>query len=51
MRSGDIINLYSQVGPGAEVSIIAPPLVAAIPELGAKGTEMAESNHALGVIR
>ena len=51
MRSIDIINLYSQVGPGAEVSIINPPLVSVIPELGAKGTEMAESNHAIGVIR
>jgi lipoprotein-anchoring transpeptidase ErfK/SrfK len=47
----DIINLYSQVGPGAQVSIITSPLVAVIPELGAKGTEMVESNHALGVIR
>jgi hypothetical protein len=51
MRSVDIINLYSQVGPGAQVSIITPPLVSVIPELGAKGTEMAETNHALGVIR
>jgi hypothetical protein len=51
MRSFDIINLYSQVGPGAQVSIITSPLVAVIPELGAKGTEMAESNHAIGVIR
>ena len=51
MRSVDIVNLYSQVGQGAQVSIIQPPLVAVIPELGAKGTEMAESNHALGVIR
>jgi lipoprotein-anchoring transpeptidase ErfK/SrfK len=51
MRSIDIINLYSQVGPGAQVSIITSPLTAVIPELGAKGTEMAETNHALGVIR
>lgn len=51
MRSVDIITLYSQVGQGAEVSIINSPLVTVIPELGAKGTEMAESNHALGVIR
>jgi len=51
MRSVDVINLYSQVGPGAQVSIITSPLVAVIPELGAKGTEMAETNHALGVIR
>jgi len=51
MRSVDIINLYSQLGPGAQVSIITSPLVAVIPELGAKGTEMAETNHALGVIR
>ena len=51
MRSIDIINLYSQVGAGAEVSIITPTLASVIPELGAKGTEMAETNHALGVIR
>ncbi len=51
MRSVDVINLYSQVGNGAQVSIITSPLVAVIPELGAKGTQMAESNHALGVIR
>ena len=51
MRSVDIINLYSQVGLGAQVSIITPPLVSVIPELGAKGTEMAETNHSLGVIR
>jgi lipoprotein-anchoring transpeptidase ErfK/SrfK len=50
MRSTDIINLYSQVGNGAEVSIINSPLTAVIPELTA-GTQMAESNHALGVIR
>ncbi|HEY6070087.1 MAG TPA: L,D-transpeptidase [Chthoniobacterales bacterium] len=51
MRSIDIINLYSQVGNGAQVSIITPRLASVIPELGAKGTQMAESNHALGVIR
>lgn len=51
MRSVDVINLYSRVGPGAEVSIINPSLVSVIPELGAKGTQMAESNHAIGVIR
>jgi lipoprotein-anchoring transpeptidase ErfK/SrfK len=51
MRSIDIINLYSRVGTGTEVSIITPTLASVIPELGAKGTQMAESNHALGVIR
>jgi len=51
MRSIDVINLYSQVGNGAQVSIITSSLVAVIPELGAKGTQMAESNHAVGVIR
>jgi hypothetical protein len=51
MRSVDIVNLYSQVGPGAQVSIITTPLTAVIPELGPKATQMAESNHALGVIR
>ena len=51
MRSIDVINLYSQVGNGAQVSIITPALASVIPELGAKGTQMAESNRALGVIR
>ncbi len=50
MRSVDIINLYSQVGPGAQVSIIQSPLVAVIPELNS-ASQMAETNHALGVIR
>jgi lipoprotein-anchoring transpeptidase ErfK/SrfK len=50
MRSADIINLYGAVGTGAEVSIIQSPLVAVIPEL-TSGTTMAESNHALGVVR
>src|SRR5579864_8009612 len=50
MRSVDIINLYSQVGTGAEVTIITWPLTAVIPELGS-GTQMAETNHAVGVIR
>lgn len=50
MRSVDIINLYSVVGPGAEVSIINSPLTAVIPELSS-ATQMAESNHAIGVIR
>jgi lipoprotein-anchoring transpeptidase ErfK/SrfK len=50
MRSVDIINLYSQVGPGAQVSIIQSPLVAAIPELNS-ASQMAETNHAIGVIR
>jgi lipoprotein-anchoring transpeptidase ErfK/SrfK len=50
MRSIDIINLYSQVGQGAQVSIMTSPLTAVIPEL-TSGTQMAESNHAIGVIR
>lgn len=50
MRSGDIVNLYSQVGQGAQVSIINSPLTTVIPEL-TSGTQMAESNHAIGVIR
>jgi lipoprotein-anchoring transpeptidase ErfK/SrfK len=50
MRSIDIVNLYSQVGQGAQVSIINPPLTTVIPEL-TSGTQMAESNHAIGVIR
>jgi len=36
MRSTDIINLYSMVGRGAEVSIIDIPLEAVVPELRAK---------------
>ena len=50
MRSVDIINLYTQVGTGAQVSIINSPLTAVIPEL-TSGTQMAETNHAIGVIR
>jgi lipoprotein-anchoring transpeptidase ErfK/SrfK len=50
MRSIDIINLYSVVGQGAEVSIVNSPLTAVIPEL-TSGTQMAETNHAVGVIR
>ncbi|MBV9618344.1 MAG: L,D-transpeptidase [Verrucomicrobia bacterium] len=50
MRSIDIISLYSQVGQGAQVSIMTSPLTAVIPEL-TSGTQMAESNHAIGVIR
>jgi L,D-transpeptidase-like protein len=50
MRSVDIISLYSQVGHGAQVSIINSPLTAVIPEL-TSATQMAETNHAVGVIR
>src|SRR5437879_7838523 len=50
MRSVDIINLYSQVGAGAQVSIVQSPLVAVIPELNS-ASQMAETNHAIGVIR
>ena len=50
MRSVDIINLYSQVGPGAQVSIVQSPLIAVIPELNS-ASQMAETNHAIGVIR
>ena len=50
MRSVDIINLYSQVGSGAEVSIVQSPLVSVIPELNS-ASKMAETNHAIGVIR
>src|ERR1700719_593756 len=39
MRSVDIINLYSQVGPGAQVSIMTSPLTAVIPDLNS-GTQM-----------
>lgn len=50
MRSSDIINLYGQVGLGAQVSIVQSPLVAVIPELNS-ASQMAETNHAIGVIR
>src|SRR5437660_8286915 len=50
MRSVDIINLYGQVGAGAQVSIVQSPLVAVIPELNS-ASQMAETNHAVGVIR
>src|SRR5438874_7722877 len=50
MRSIDIINLYGQVGAGAQVSIVQSPLVAVIPELNS-ASQMAETNHAIGVIR
>src|SRR5437868_11242418 len=50
MRSVDIINLYSQIGSGAEVSIVQSPLVSVIPELNS-ASQMAETNHAIGVIR
>jgi hypothetical protein len=50
MRSVDVINLYSHIGTGAQVSVINSPLTAVIPEL-TSATQMAESNHAIGVIR
>jgi hypothetical protein len=50
MRSTDIINLYSIVGTGAQVSIVDLPLVAVIPELSS-ATQMAETNHSTSVIR
>jgi lipoprotein-anchoring transpeptidase ErfK/SrfK len=36
MRSNDIINLYSMIGRGAEVSVIDLPLAEVVPELHAK---------------
>ncbi len=50
MRSTDIINLYSVVGRGAQVSIVDLPLVAVVPGLSS-ATQMAETNHSLSVIR
>src|SRR6202158_2371583 len=50
MRSTDIINLYSIVGRGAQVSIVDLPLVALVPDLSS-ATQMAETNHSTGVIR
>jgi lipoprotein-anchoring transpeptidase ErfK/SrfK len=50
MRSNDVINLYNLVGVGAHVTIVDLPLTAVIPELSS-ATKMAETNHAIGVIR
>ncbi len=50
MRSTDIINLYSIVGRGAQVSIVDLPLVALVPEFSS-ATQMAETNHSTSVIR
>ena len=50
MRSTDIINLYSIVGRGAQVSIVDLPLVAVVPDLSS-ATQMAETNHSTSVIR
>ena len=50
MRSSDIINLYTLVGRGAQVSIVDLPLTAVIPGLSS-GSQMAETNHATMVIR
>jgi L,D-transpeptidase catalytic domain len=50
MRSTDIVNLYSIVGRGAQVSIVDLPLVAVVPVLGS-ATQMAETNHSTSVIR
>ena len=40
----------TRVGAGAQVSIVQSPLVAVIPELNS-ASQMAETNHAIGVIR
>jgi lipoprotein-anchoring transpeptidase ErfK/SrfK len=50
MRSTDIINLYSIVGRGAEVSIVDLPLEAIVPGMNS-ATQMAETNHSTSVIR
>jgi hypothetical protein len=50
MRSNDIVNLYSIVGRGAQVSVVDLPLEAVIPGLGS-GTQMAATNHAPMAIR
>jgi len=50
MRSTDIINLYSIVGRGAQVSIVDLPLVALVPDLSS-ATQMAATNHSTSVIR
>jgi lipoprotein-anchoring transpeptidase ErfK/SrfK len=50
MRSNDIINLYNAVGRGAQVTIVDLPLTAVIPGM-TSATQMAETNHSVGVIR
>lgn len=50
MRSTDVINLYSMVGVGAQVTIVDLPLTAVVPGL-ISSSSMASENHRLGVIR
>lgn len=50
MRSTDVINLYSLVGVGAQVTIVDLPLTAVIPGL-ISSSSMAAENHRLGIIR
>lgn len=50
MRSSDVINLYSMVGVGAQVTIVDLPLAAVVPGL-ISASSMAAENHRLGVIR
>jgi hypothetical protein len=50
MRSTDIINLYSIVGQGAQVTIVDLPLASVIPGMSS-ATQMASTNHAGMVIR
>jgi lipoprotein-anchoring transpeptidase ErfK/SrfK len=50
MRSIDVINLYSQVGPGAQVTIVPASLSSVIPGM-TSASSMSEANHAGMVIR
>jgi lipoprotein-anchoring transpeptidase ErfK/SrfK len=50
MRSIDIINLYSQVGPGAQVTVVPASLSSVVPGMSS-ASSMSESNHAGMVIR
>jgi lipoprotein-anchoring transpeptidase ErfK/SrfK len=50
MRSVDVINLYSIVGPGADVEIVPSSLSSVIPGM-TSASSMSESNHAGMVIR
>jgi lipoprotein-anchoring transpeptidase ErfK/SrfK len=50
MRSVDIINLYSQVGPGAQVTVVPSSLSSVVPGM-TSASSMSESNHAGMVIR
>src|SRR6266576_3452910 len=50
MRSADIVNLYGIIGRGAQVTVLDAPIVSMLEGLNS-ASQMAETNHAIGVIR